>query len=286
MLRFTFATLIACLLAGLVSTLAWSEEQPAWKHDVIVSNPGTRSEGHTGVLTYGDHAILPYFSQLDTPVGRFLYINRRFRWGDAGWVKQEGDVPAPDKLDEAIAPEELERGWYTCEAGKTKPGTPEHWFWTPTFNTWIDPAKIDAYVQDHFGKADWLYVVKQGEGGGVTSSLTYKGTAIPQSVHKILTPIGDFYVPEGQMGPTGWMIFSGEVLDEWPAGENELDDETIGKGLFDESVEMTGVAIPEHWVYLPDKKWWIDPAKIGEHFKDTPMIRPVIHGGRTISKEE
>jgi hypothetical protein len=43
---------------------------------------------------------------------------------------------------------------------------------------------------------------------------------------------------------------------------------------------MLDVAIPERWVYLPEKRWWIDPAKIAEHFKpETSTIDETIKIG-------
>ncbi|MBN1917828.1 MAG: hypothetical protein JW889_07965 [Verrucomicrobia bacterium] len=289
--RSAFVTLIACLMMGSVPARATAGEEPVWKYDVIVTDPGTRSEARTGVLTYGDVTILPYFTELVTPIGCFVYSARIFRWGDAGWVEQEHNALDPVDLDEAITAEELDRGWYSCEAGTSKPGTPEHWFWTPTFNLRVDPAKLDAFVADHFSRAHWSYVLKQGSAGAVVGSLTYRDTPIPHSVEKILTPIGEFYVPGMQDGAAGrpvcWMLFSNKVLDKVPAGSNPINEATIARGLFDESVELLDVALPEHWVYLPDKRWWIDPTKIGEHFKDPTPIRPAIQvDSKLISKDE
>ena len=86
MIRLTFAAALACLMTvGLVvAARAQDDEAPAWKFDVIVTASGTRSEGRTGVLTYGDQTILPYFTEVVTPIGHFTYELLRTRSGDAG----------------------------------------------------------------------------------------------------------------------------------------------------------------------------------------------------------
>jgi hypothetical protein len=277
MVRHTFAAVLAALMiAGfVVAARAEDDEAPAWKHDVIVTAPGSKSEGRTGILTYGDQTVLPYFTEVVTPIGHFTYKLRTTRWGDAGWIQHEGDMSHLEKLDEAVTEDELTRGWYSCKFGAMKADTPPSWFWEPSFKTWIDPAKLDAFIKDRFNKADWSYTIKQNDAGVITTTLAYKDTPIPESVGAILTPIGDFYAPLSAQMQTAWLVHSGERLDTVPTGTNDLDEQTIAKGVFDEDPELTDVAIPEHWVYLPDKRWWIDPAKIGEHFKATGGIAPI-----------
>jgi hypothetical protein len=192
--------LVLVLAAGCVTPTQW-------RHYVLTVQPGTRSEGKAGVLAYGGTEVMPYFLEVVTPLGGYVYEFRPHLWSEGGWVKHAAAKPA--KLDEAVTNDELQRGWYTCEGPSVKAGTPSEWFWIPSLNTWVDPAKLADFVGLHYSHdGGWTYeiVMTNKTDWRLEGQLTRKGEQVPAADEPVETPFGTYRWLGGGGGESGWFI--------------------------------------------------------------------------------
>lgn len=62
-------------------------QQPLWVYNVEVLNPGSKSEGKRGHLSYKEQEIKRINSRLLTPIGLFEYRYAKKPWEDHGWFQ-------------------------------------------------------------------------------------------------------------------------------------------------------------------------------------------------------
>ena len=103
-----------------------------------VENPGTRSAGVRGLLTFKGLRIRGYDGRrLRTPIGSFHYRESQLLWEPQGWFPN-ADIPfkaAEVRIDRAV----LSSGSYK---GERRIGTPEDWCYDPGVDTWYNPELL------------------------------------------------------------------------------------------------------------------------------------------------
>ncbi|HPE35936.1 MAG TPA: hypothetical protein PK625_02215 [Spirochaetales bacterium] len=138
--------LAAAVLALLLASCAGSAPRggDGWEQLVVVTNPGTRSEGKSYFLCYEGAPIPDLFRKLWAGGAWYEYAERTVLWGDEGYVLLEtGDeIEAGEEFTAADG----ERGWY--EGASRKRDTPGHWFLGVRDHVvaWIDPERLADFT--------------------------------------------------------------------------------------------------------------------------------------------
>ncbi|MBN1797104.1 MAG: hypothetical protein JW822_00910 [Spirochaetales bacterium] len=142
--------LLCMLVCGLSFMLCWggSDESlrinDVWEYKIIITNPGTKSEGRLGLLLYKGTDIGGYFETVIIGTYKFFYCISERPWDDAGYF-QVGDFTASNtEIEQSIQPAELEKGWYSASYSDRKKNTPAHWVFVTRGdkNLFITPDKL------------------------------------------------------------------------------------------------------------------------------------------------
>jgi hypothetical protein len=106
-------------------------------HEIRVTQPGSRSEGRQGVLTFQGRAITGLPGRIRTPIGTFFHIESDQLWNPQGWFPTE-DL-AITTGTQPFTPADRTDGSYR---GPWRPGTPGEWCYLPHLDSWIDPRRL------------------------------------------------------------------------------------------------------------------------------------------------
>jgi len=103
-----------------------------------IQNPGSRSAGLRGFLTYKGFGLRGYDGrQIRTPIGSFHFIESPRLWESQGWFPM-ADIPVT--VSEVVIDQPaLNSGSYK---GELRIGTPEDWCYDPGADTWYKPELL------------------------------------------------------------------------------------------------------------------------------------------------
>ena len=129
------------------------DARSGWAFEVIIHNPGSRSEYTISVLEYEGKAISESVQHAITPIGEFVYVRGpEDNWKPAespGWqrsMKQPELYSDQAKVMEIeCSPADRERGWFLGGFDARRGQTPDDWFYAPEFEAWMDPEQRDHY---------------------------------------------------------------------------------------------------------------------------------------------
>lgn len=132
--------------------------QYGWSVQIVVNNPGTRSEGRTFSLYYKT-MLIPYMFETIYAGGQgFKFKHKIHLWDNAGYVPVD-DVKR-ELAQNSITATELSQGWYYSSSWKQN--TPPHWCLISRDNVSavIDPLKINDFLLQYGWKEYSLYSIE------------------------------------------------------------------------------------------------------------------------------
>ena len=99
-----------------------------WSYKTEITHKGSRSEGSIGRLFYRYSELPSAFDSVVISGNRYDYFPMENLWDNSGFIKAETPEPAPEKITNHVAQNELIQGWYLTDEWKIKTGTPSDWF--------------------------------------------------------------------------------------------------------------------------------------------------------------
>lgn len=125
------AITIAVLVAALVPALAQDRTEGRLFYEMVVTNPGTRSQGWTGALFGPDGSALTAAPDavIDTKIGAFRYHVCSVPWDACGFIR-EGSLPVPGSPSLAVLTDPLGhhfRLYVTAEGSRSEGWRGELW---------------------------------------------------------------------------------------------------------------------------------------------------------------
>ncbi len=245
---------------GLVTTvLLVAASRPAWRHAVVVTSPGTKSEGRVGVLRCGDVAFPPWVPRVITREGRlFVYKLRKDPWLHGGWQAGER-VDGALKMDKRkpFSPSCAARGFYR---GPLRRGTPKDWLYLPDLRTWT--AAREAAMRRLFSGRGWSFVMKLNSRYETRGVLKVRGKPVCAKMRRLVTPIGEFMSLPAFSPDTGWAFVGPRtgLQRTTPAAANKEKPATSGAALPARPREAA-----EDWCFCPEKSQWLAPDDVTSH---------------------
>ena len=154
-----------------VSCVSSPMEDVEIRHEIRITNEGSRSEGEWGVIMINDYELPSYFSHVIAENVEYIFITREFLWSRGGYWPTE-TVSSASHHSGIISQEELSLGWYEGDSNSYKKGTPNSWIWISgdtgkdeDFSYWVNPLEIESFIdsffltQDSEGTAGYLPAV-------------------------------------------------------------------------------------------------------------------------------
>ncbi|MDD2485352.1 MAG: hypothetical protein PHO05_02240 [bacterium] len=125
-----------------------------WQWEIRKVYIGTKSEGTTGVLYFGNKAVPPTLTEIYTPIGYFQYIDRVCLWSNnGGWRKAGSFTLVTD--EKPFLEKYQDDGFYYSK--KRFKGTPNNWVFYPQMNLWLDPERQTTVFSMSFSNVKWAY---------------------------------------------------------------------------------------------------------------------------------
>ncbi len=140
-----FSLLFSCL------SFCKGDSLPAgWKYEIVITNPGTKSEGKIGRLFYNGRELAPCFKTVLIGNRSFSYKPGIYLWDFRGYIKNEKTGLKEKTSREKIKKSEIETGWYSAGCNEKKKDTPSSWVWVSRGNieAFTDPSKLVEFVSE------------------------------------------------------------------------------------------------------------------------------------------
>jgi hypothetical protein len=138
-----------CLLVFVILLIAGCSSQTVEvNHFLTYSAKGTRSEARHGHLIVNGKEMPWAFKQIAVNGKSYSLHFRSNLWGDDGY-HPDGVVLVPEKGDETVASETLEKGYWL---GAERPeNIPQHWLfvtWGQRSSAFVAPGAIDKLIKE------------------------------------------------------------------------------------------------------------------------------------------
>ena len=241
------------VVAGAVLLVAL---RPAWRHAVIVTYPGTRSEGSVGILRFEGVVFPPWANTIVTRDRRFFaYKVRQYHWFHGGWQPSKGKVAALQMGNrESFSSECASMGFYR---GPVRRGTPRDWLYLPELGVWTDAR--EATMQRLFALHGWTYTVTMNSDHETEGVLKVHSKPVGATPQHLVTPVGEFEALPASSPDRGWTLVSGRTCMPAPT-------RLAAKGKLPTT---TGVALlprpptaADDWCFCPQSSKWLAPEDV------------------------
>ncbi len=119
-----------------------------WTHTLLLTNPGSRSEGLREDLAYGGQKVPSSIGRLIALGYDWEYRPFTNAWTPWGW-HIAGSAPSLGSAGDALSAKELTEGMAVAEGLSRRPGTPSNWVLAIRgAEHWLcDPAKLAALAK-------------------------------------------------------------------------------------------------------------------------------------------
>ena len=255
-LRRCFALLVG--LGAIGGAFLLMPLRPAWRHDVVVTYAGTRSEGTVGILRFQELLLPPWVNRIVTTDGRFFtYRARRSRPLHGGWQPTKGEEAALQTSDgRAFCSECAAVGFYRDGLRR---GTPRDWLYLPELGVWTDARPLT--MRRLFSLHGWTYTVTMNLKYETQGILKVHGKPVSRTAQHLVTPVGEFKMPPRHPPDGGWRLLSGRTCvpaPTGPAGTGKMP-ATVGVGI-----SPRPPAAADDWCFCAVTWKWLAPEDATE----------------------
>lgn len=146
------STILIGLFITAVSCVSAPVENIEIRHEIRITNKGSRSEGEWGIILINERELPSYFLQVIAGNTQYEFVTREFLWSKGGYWST-GTVPTAPQHNGTISQKELSIGWYESDSDNRKKRTPDFWIWVfgktdkdEDFSYWMNPMKIESFL--------------------------------------------------------------------------------------------------------------------------------------------
>lgn len=114
----------------------------AWRHEIVVVNAGTKSEGIRERLYWMGVELPPVFEEIRAFGYVYTFVEGKYPWSRSGY-RYAGRAEGTSDSGPGLSEIDLARGWVASPLTIRRPGTPSYWIAAKRGSEeyWLDPAK-------------------------------------------------------------------------------------------------------------------------------------------------
>ncbi len=113
-----------------------------WRHEIVVVNQGTKSEGIRERLYWKGIELPPVFEEIRAFGYVYTFVEGKYPWSRSGY-RYAGRAEGTSDSGPGLSEIDLARGWVASPLTIRRPGTPSYWIAAKRGSEeyWLDPAK-------------------------------------------------------------------------------------------------------------------------------------------------